>query len=71
LPKNPLLTLVTESIDIKTPVDSVFTYFARPEHVSDQIKNDMVGMTVVPMDIKEGMGVGTTLELSVTLAVNV
>jgi len=57
------LTLVTESIDIKTPVDSVFTYFARPEHVSDQIKNDMVGMTVIPMDIKEGMGVGTTFRI--------
>jgi len=57
------LTLVTKSIDIKTPVDSVFTYFARPEHVSDQIKNDTVVMTVVPMDIKEGMGVGTTFRV--------
>jgi len=57
------LTLVTKSIDIKTPVDSVFTYFARPEHVSDQIKNDTVGMTVIPMDIKEGMGVGTTFRI--------
>jgi ligand-binding SRPBCC domain-containing protein len=57
------LTLVTKSIDIKVPVDSVFTYFARPEHVSDQIKNDTVGMTVVPMDIKEGMGVGTTFRI--------
>ncbi len=57
------MTLVTKSIDIKTPVDSVFTYFARPEHVSDQIKNDTVGMTVIPMDIKEGMGVGTTFRI--------
>ena len=46
-----MLTLVRKSIDIKTPVDNVFTYFARPELVSDQIKNDTVGMTVVPMDI--------------------
>ena len=58
-----MLTLVRKSIDIKTPVDNVFTYFARPEHVSDQIKNDMVGMTVIPMDIKEGMGVGTTFRI--------
>ena len=58
-----MLTLVRKSIDIKTPVDNVFTYFARPEHVSDQIKNDTVGMTVVPMDIKEGMGVGTTFRI--------
>ena len=57
------MTLVTKSIDIKTPVENVFTYFARPEHVSDQIKSDAVGMTVVPMDIKEGMGVGTTFRI--------
>jgi len=57
------LTLVSKSIEIKAPVDTVFTYFARPEHVSDQIKNDTVGMTVVPMDIKEGMGVGTTFRI--------
>ena len=57
------MTIVSKSIDIKTPVDNVFTYFARPEHVSDQIKNDTVGMTVVPMDIKEGMGVGTTFRV--------
>jgi uncharacterized protein YndB with AHSA1/START domain len=57
------LTIVSKSIDIKTPIDNVFTYFARPEHVSDQIKNDAVGMTVVPMDIKEGMGVGTTFRV--------
>ena len=39
------MTLVTKSIDIKTPVENVFTYFARPEHISDQIKTDVVGMT--------------------------
>ncbi len=57
------MTLVTKSIDIKTPVENVFTYFARPEHISDQIKTDVVGMLVVPMDIKEGMGVGTTFRI--------
>ena len=57
------MTIVTKSIDIKTPIDNVFTYFARPEHVSDQIRNDTVGMTVIPMDIKEGMGVGTTFRI--------
>jgi len=57
------LTFVTKSIDIKVPVDNVFTYFARPEHISDQIKTDTVGMTVIPMDIKEGMGVGTTFRI--------
>ncbi len=57
------MTVVSKSIDIKTAIDNVFTYFARPEHVSDQITNDAVGMTVVPMDIKEGMGVGTTFRI--------
>lgn len=57
------MTTVTKSIEIKAPVDNVFTYFARPEHVSDQIKTNVVGMAVVPMDIKEGMGVGTTFRI--------
>ena len=57
------MTLVTKSTEIKVPVDSVFTYFARPEHVSDQMKSETVGMTVIPMDIKEGMGVGTTFRI--------
>ena len=57
------MAFVTKSIDINTPIDNVFTYFARPEHISDQIKTDVVGMTVVPMDIKEGMGVGTTFRI--------
>ena len=57
------MTLVTVNLLIsKFQSDTVFTYFARPEHVSDQMseKSDAVGMTVIPMDIKEGMGVGTT-----------
>ena len=57
------MTKVTRTIDIKAPIDNVFTYFARPEHVSDQIKTDAVGMAVIPMDIKEGMGVGTTFRI--------
>ena len=57
------MTTVKKSIDIKTPVDTVFTYFARPEHVSDQMSEKGVGMTVIPMDIKEGMGVGTTFRV--------
>ena len=40
-----MLTVVKKSIDIKAPVDTVFTYFARPEHVSDQMSDKGVGMT--------------------------
>ncbi len=57
------MAVISKSIDIKAPVDTVFTYFARPEHVSDQMSDKGVGMTVVPMDIKEGMGVGTTFRI--------
>jgi len=60
---NQTLTVVSKSIEIKAPVDTVFTYFARPEHVSDQMTEKGVGMTVIPMDIKEGMGVGTTFRI--------
>ena len=54
---------VSQSIEIKVPVGTAFTYFARPEHVSDQMTEKGVGMTVIPMDIKEGMGVGTTFRI--------
>ena len=57
------LTTVSKSIDIKAPLSTVFTYFARPEHVSDQFSETGVGMTVIPMDIKAGMGVGTTFRI--------
>lgn len=57
------LTTVKKSIDIKAPVDTVFTYFARPEHVSDQMSDKGVAMTVIPMEIKDGMGVGTTFRI--------
>ncbi|WOV93378.1 MAG: SRPBCC family protein [Candidatus Nitrosoabyssus spongiisocia] len=57
------MTNITKSIDIKSPIDTVFTYFARPEHVSDQMTDKGIGMTVIPMDIKEGMGVGTTFRI--------
>ncbi len=57
------MTVVSQSIDIKAPIDTVFTYFARPEHVSDQMSDKGVGMTVIPMDIKAGMGVGTTFRI--------
>ena len=57
------MTLIQKSIDIKAPISTVFTYFARPEHVSDQMSDKGVGMTVIPMDIKAGMGVGTTFRV--------
>jgi ligand-binding SRPBCC domain-containing protein len=63
LEKCQMLTTVRKSVDIKAPIDAVFTYFARPEHVSDQMTDKGVAMTVIPMDIKDGMGVGTTFRI--------
>lgn len=57
------MATVQRAIEVKVPVGTVFTYFARPEHVSDQMTDKGVGMTVIPMDIKEGMGVGTTFRI--------
>jgi ribosome-associated toxin RatA of RatAB toxin-antitoxin module len=56
---------VSKTIDIKEKTLNVFTYFARPEHISDQFlqSEERVGMTVVPMDVKAGMGVGTTFRV--------
>ena len=56
------MTIVSKTIDIKAKISNVFTYFARPEHISDQFE-ERVGMTVVPMDVKAGMGVGTTFRV--------
>jgi len=56
------MSTVSITIDIKAKVSNVFTYFARPEHISDQFE-ERVGMTVVPMDVKAGMGVGTTFRV--------
>jgi uncharacterized membrane protein len=57
-----MMTTVSKTIDIKSKISNVFTYFARPEHISDQFE-ERVGMTVVPMDVKAGMGVGTTFRV--------
>ena len=56
------MTTVSKTIDIKASASNVFTYFARPEHIADQFE-ERVGMTVVPMDVKAGMGVGTTFRV--------
>lgn len=56
------MATVSKTIDIKAAVSNVFTYFARPEHIADQFE-ERVGMTVVPMDVKAGMGVGTTFRV--------
>ncbi len=57
------MTVIEKSIVIKAPIKEVFTYFARPEHMSDQFPKE-IGLNVIPIDVKEGFGVGTVFRIS-------
>lgn len=57
------MTSIEKSIVINAPVKEVFTYFARPEHMSDQFPKE-IGLNVVPIDVKEGFGIGTIFRIS-------
>ena len=35
------MTIISKSIEINAPVNEVFTYFARPEHMADQFPENM------------------------------
>ncbi|MEM2140579.1 MAG: SRPBCC family protein [Nitrososphaera sp.] len=57
------MTVIKKSVEINAPINETFTYFARPEHMADQFPEN-VGLNVVPVDVKAGMGVGTTFRIS-------
>ncbi len=57
------MTRIEKSIEINAPVKEVFTYFARPEHMSDQFPKE-IGLNVIPIDVKEGFGIGTVFRIS-------
>lgn len=57
------MTAIGRSIEINAPISEVFTYFARPEHMADQFPEEM-GLNVIPIDVKEGFGVGTVFRIS-------
>lgn len=57
------MTSISKSIEINTPVSEVFTYFARPEHMADQFPENM-GMNIIPIEVKNGFGVGTIFRIS-------
>jgi uncharacterized membrane protein len=50
-------------MDIAAPLSEVFTYFARPEHMADQFPENM-GLNVIPLEVKNGFGVGTIFRIS-------
>jgi uncharacterized membrane protein len=57
------MTLISKSIEIKAPINEVFTYFARPEHMADQFPEEM-GLQVLPIEVKNNFGVGTVFRIS-------
>src|ERR671927_359113 len=57
------MTIISKSIEVNAPVDEVFTYFARPEHMADQFPENM-GMNIIPIEVKNGFGVGTIFRIS-------
>ncbi len=53
-----LMATISKEVIINAPVKEVFTYFARPEHMSEQFPKE-IGLSVIPIEVKEGFGVGT------------
>ncbi|KAA2283588.1 SRPBCC family protein [Candidatus Nitrosocosmicus agrestis] len=58
-----MTTTIKKSMDIAAPLSEVFTYFARPEHMADQFPENM-GLNVIPLEVKNGFGVGTIFRIS-------
>ena len=57
------MTTINKSMEINAPLTEVFTYFARPEHMADQFPENM-GLNVIPLEVKNGFGVGTIFRIS-------
>jgi uncharacterized membrane protein len=57
------MTTISKNIEVNAPVDEVFTYFARPEHMADQFPENM-GLNIIPIEVKNGFGVGTIFRIS-------
>jgi uncharacterized membrane protein len=58
-----MTTTISKSLEINSPVNEVFTYFARPEHMADQFPENM-GLNIIPIEVKNGFGVGTIFRIS-------
>jgi uncharacterized membrane protein len=63
LSEKPKLSKVTRSVTIAAPVEAVFAYYARPEHIAKTFPKD-VQMKVVPIKVTEGFGIGTVFRIS-------
>ncbi|MCS7141252.1 MAG: SRPBCC family protein [Candidatus Nitrosocaldus sp.] len=57
------MATISKEVIINAPVKEVFTYFARPEHISEQFPKE-IGMNVIPIEVKDGFGVGTVFRIT-------
>ncbi|MDG6981329.1 MAG: SRPBCC family protein [Nitrososphaerota archaeon] len=57
------MTRVSRSVDISAPVEAVFAYYARPEHIAKTFPDD-VSIRVTPVKVKDNFGVGTVFRIS-------
>ena len=53
---------VSRTIMMEAPVEDVFMYYARPEHVAGHFPKE-AKMKVIPIKITEGWGVGTVMRI--------
>ena len=56
------MSKVSRSVNISSPAQAVFAYYARPEHIAKTFPED-VKMKVTPINVKEGFGIGTVFRI--------
>lgn len=56
------MSIVTQSIIMNAPIDEVFMYYARPEHIAGHFPEE-AKMKVIPVKVTEGWGVGTVMRI--------
>jgi uncharacterized membrane protein len=56
------MSKVSRSVEISAPVESVFGYYARPEHIAKTFPED-VKMKVIPIKVTDGFGIGTQFRI--------
>ena len=56
------MSIVTKSIIMNAPIEEVFMYYARPEHITGHFPEE-AKMKVIPIKVTEGWGVGTVMRI--------
>ena len=56
------MSIETKSIIMNAPIEQVFMYYARPEHIAGHFPEE-AKMKVIPIKVTEGWGVGTVMRI--------